>query len=135
MTIQEHYVEIGLDNIKKYNYPEIPKGDDQVTAAIRSFVLFSKEYYFIPIAPELLVCSPKDNHAGTLDCLGYVIIPNKKCINGLKLHTFMDVCKNDWRKKICETCGYKTIYKFALIDFKTSTTISGKPTYYARVSA
>lgn len=109
--------------------------DAREWAILRSAIEFFNDYYFLPIASELLVCNLKDKYAGTLDCLGFVIIPEKRCTKENGRHDFWNESSKDWRKKICYTCGLKAKYKFALIDYKTSNSIQKKPKYCAQVSA
>jgi len=110
--------------------------DSREWAILRSAIEFFNDYYFLPVASELLICNLKDKYAGTLDCLGFIIIPEKKCSTENGRHAFIwDLSSKDWRKKECATCGLKATYQFALIDYKTSNAIQHKPTYCAQVSA
>jgi hypothetical protein len=107
--------------------------DAREWAILRSAVEFANDYYLIPVASELLICNLKDKYAGTLDGLGFVIIPHKKCSDG-KHHEFMSASSTDWRKKVCSKCGYKATYQLALLDWKSSNSIK-KVQYAAQVSA
>lgn len=109
--------------------------DSREWAILRSAISFMDDFYFLPVASELLVCSVKDGHAGTLDCLGFIIVPGKKCTSEDKKHDFWNASSKDWRKKVCHTCEYQATYRFALLDWKTSNAIQKKPTYCAQVSA
>lgn len=110
--------------------------DSREWAILRSAIEFFNDYHFLPVATELLVCSEKDGHAGTLDCLGFIIVPDRKCTQENGKHDFMWVSSSkDWRKRLCLHCGVKATYQFALIDYKTSNSIQKKPTYCAQVSA
>jgi len=107
--------------------------DAREWAILRSAVEFANDYYLIPVASELLICNLKDKYAGTLDGLGFVIVPHKKCNDG-KRHDFMNASSSDWRKKICSKCSYKGTYQLALLDWKSSNSIK-KIQYAAQVSA
>jgi len=54
------------------NYKDILGSEPDVGqwSAIRSFIKWSHEHKFTPIASELMVWSHKNNLAGTLDCIG-----------------------------------------------------------------
>lgn len=107
--------------------------DAREWAILRSMVEFANDYYLIPIASELLVCNLKDKYAGTLDGLGFVIVPTKKCNEGKK-HQFINSSTTNWKKKVCDVCGYKATYQLALLDWKSSNSIK-KVQYAAQVSA
>ena len=87
--------------------------DAREWAILRSMIEFANDYYLIPVASELLICNLKDKYAGTLDGLGFVIVPHKKCNDG-KRHDFMSASSTDWRKKVCSKCNYKATYQLAL---------------------
>ena len=123
-------------NIQPKAIEEFISGEDsREWAILRSAEQFTTDYYFIPVASELLVCSVKDGHAGTLDCLGFIIIPQKKCTTVGGYHNFWHASTTDWRKQICHRCKYKATYQLALVDWKSSNQIAKKPTYCAQVSA
>ena len=110
--------------------------DARETAILRSALAFYRDFYYIPVASELLVCNLKDSYAGTLDCLGYIIVPEKKCTHENGLHEFSwQTSGKDWTKRECSHCGLKGRYKLALIDYKTSNSIKKKPVYCAQVAA
>jgi len=146
MIVQEKYKEIGEEDLKKFGYPPIPTGDSKVIAAISSALEFYKDFYFIPIVSELLVCNLKDGYAGTLDCLGAIIVPEKTTCSGVfgaaKVKVDWDkhdfswrTSTRDWTKVECANCGLKAKYQIAVIDYKTSNHIKQKPTYCAQVAA
>lgn len=137
-----------LDWMKTGNQPKdlekfISGQDSREWAILRSAIEFFNDFYFIPVASELLICNLKDKYAGTLDCLGFIILlpenmrkcPNQQEFMGDKRHNFWSVSTGDWRKKVCFFCGIEATYQFALIDYKTSNTVQHKPTYAAQVSA
>lgn len=119
--------------------------DVRETAILLSAIEFYNDHYYIPVASELLICNWKDEYAGTLDCLGFIIPdagkcsnPNKPLLDGVDptRHDFSwNLSSKDWTKKECIHCGKKVQYKLALVDYKTSNHIKQKPTYCAQVSA
>lgn len=123
--------------IRPENFEKFISGQDsREWAILRSALAFMDDFYFLPVASELLVCNIKDNYAGTLDCLGFIIIPEYKCTSESGKHSFLwSASSRDWRKKQCIHCRYIGTYKFAMIDWKTSNAIQHKPAYYAQVSA
>lgn len=143
----EEYNDEWIDtNLRPANYEKFLVGKDvRETAILRSAMEFYNDFYYIPVASELLVCNLKDKYAGTLDCLGFVILdagvcsnPNKPLIEGVDptRHDFSwQLSSKDWTKRECVHCGKKVKYRLALIDYKTSNSIKKKPTYCAQVSA
>lgn len=141
---------IGHESVEKYTLEWMATGkqptqlekfisgqDSREWAILRSAIQFFNDYYFLPVASELLVANLKDKYAGTLDCLGFILLiseSNRTCL-GRERHTFWAYSTTDWRKRACIHCNFKADYKFALIDYKTSNSIAHKPTYCAQVSA
>jgi hypothetical protein len=131
----DEWIEIGLRPI---NYEKFLDGKDpRETAVLRSAMEFYNDFYYIPVASELLVCNLKDKYAGTLDCLGFVILDAGVCPKAdNQKHDFSwQLSSKDWTKRECIHCGKKAKYRLALIDYKTSNSIKKKPTYCAQVSA
>lgn len=136
-AVEEYNDEWIATDIRPNNYEKFLDGKDaRETAILRSALLFYDDFYYLPVASELLVCNLKDKYAGTLDCLAYVIITNKRCTGENIKHDFSwQLSSKDWTKRECIHCGLKAKYKLALIDYKTSNSIKKKPTYCAQVSA
>jgi len=109
--------------------------DYREKAILNSALEFYRDFSYLPIASELLVCNLKDSYAGTLDCLGAIIIPEKRCTTENGVHAFWRTSSSDWTKNECVHCKLKGKYQLALIDYKTSNSIKKKPTYCAQVSA
>lgn len=140
---------VGHESVEKYTLDWMATGqqptelekfiagqDSREWAILRSAIEFYKDFYFIPVASELLVCNLKDRYAGTLDCLGFIIIPEVRYCTYGPTHDFMwQISTRDWRKRQCAVCGLNATYQLALIDYKTSNSIQKKPTYCAQVSA
>lgn len=110
----------------------IKRDDSRLFAIARSAGLFFTEWSFIPIASELLVVSIKHRFAGTLDCLGLVVIPTKKCTQ--PRHEWMKASMKNPYAVVCRHCNHVDLYRFSLIDWKTSNQIN-KPEYAMQVSA
>ena len=156
---------VGHKTVEEYNKEWIETGvrptdiarflvgkDVRESAILRSAIEFYNDYYYLPIVSELLVCNLKDGYAGTLDCLGAIIVPEKTTCstvnkNATKHHGVevkLDWDKHDfswrtssrdWTKVECAKCGMKAKYQIAVIDYKTSNHIKQKPTYCAQVAA
>ena len=140
---------IGHKAIEEYNNEWIRTGtrptdverflvgkDVRESAILRSAIEFYNDYYYLPIVSELLVCNLKDGYAGTLDCLGAIIVPEKTaCIDGGKHDFSWRTSTRDWTRRACIKCEAKGDYKIAVIDYKTSNHIKQKPTYCAQVAA
>lgn len=132
-AVEKYLLEWMETKVQPTEIEKFISGDDsREWAILRSAIEFANDYYLIPVASELLICNLKDKYAGTLDGLGFVIVPHKKCTN--KHHSFMSASTRDWRKKICSTCGYKATYQLALLDWKSSNSIK-KVQYAAQVAA
>lgn len=135
----EEYNDEWIDtNLRPSNYEKFLVGKDvRETAILRSAMEFYNDFYYIPVASELLVCNLKDKYAGTLDCLGFVILDAGVCpkTDNQKHDFSWQLSSKDWTKRECIHCGKKVKYKLALIDYKTSNSIKKKPTYCAQVSA
>lgn len=116
----------------------IKDNDARLFAIARSAQMFFNDFNFIPIASELFVASVKHKYAGTLDGLGLVMMPQKKCpyphMAGESEHFWMQESTRNPYKVICRNCGLKAKYEFTLLDFKTSNQID-KPEYAMQVSA
>lgn len=110
----------------------IQKDDSRLYAITRSADLFFTDFSFIPIASELLVVSTKNKFAGTLDCLGLVVLPTKKCPTGV--HEWMNASMKNPYSVVCRHCNHVDLYRFSLLDWKTSNQIN-KPEYAMQVSA
>lgn len=151
-AVEEYNDEWIAIGVRPASYEKFLVGKDvRETAILRSAMEFYDDFYYIPVASELLVCNLKDKYAGTLDCLGFVILDAGKCEKKnekasefhntqVKLnwdrHDFSwQLSSKDWTKRECIHCGKKAQYKLALIDYKTSNSIKKKPTYCAQVAA
>lgn len=110
--------------------------DSRLYAIARSAEMFFKDYDVMPIASELFVASLKHQFGGTLDSLMMVTRITKKgdgtCA---KSHDYWNESTRNPNKLICNDCVQKAIREFALVDFKTSNSISGKLEYFMQVSA
>jgi hypothetical protein len=106
--------------------------DYRAWAIARSAKLFIDDFYLIPIASELFVASVKHKYAGTLDGLALVIIGAGKCSE--VRHEWMNASTRNPYKVICRHCNKEAEYKFTLIDWKTSNSLS-KVAYVLQVSA
>lgn len=141
---------IGHKAVEEYNLEWITTGkrpvdfqkfldgkDARETAILRSAMEFYDDFYYIPVASELLVCNLQDKYAGTLDCLSFIILGAGVCEKspGGKHDFSWQLSSKDWTKRECIHCGKRCKYTLALVDYKTSNSIKKKPTYCAQVSA
>ena len=134
-AVERYLLEWMDKKIQPQEFEKFISGDDsREWAILRSAIEFANDYYLLPVASELLICNLKDKYAGTLDGLGYVIVPHKKCTGDNKRHSFMHSSTRDWRKQICSTCSWQTSYQLALLDWKSSNSIK-KIGYACQVSA
>lgn len=134
-AVEEYNDEWISTGIRPASYEKFLVGKDvRETAILRSAMEFYNDFYYLPVASELLVCNLKDKYAGTLDCLGFVILDAGQCTN-IKHDFSWQLSSKDWTKRECVHCGKKAKYRLALIDYKTSNSIKKKPTYCAQVSA
>lgn len=142
-AVEEYNDEWIATGIRPASYEKFLVGKDvRETAILRSAMEFYDDFYYIPVASELLVCNLKDKYAGTLDCLAFVILDAGECTNPIlegvntKRHDFSwQLSSKDWTKRECIHCGKTAKYKLALVDYKTSNSIKKKPTYCAQVAA
>jgi len=128
--IIERYLLSWMENDKQ---PEditkfITGEDSRLYAIARSALQFIDDFEAVPIASEMFVVNQKDGYAGTLDVLMMItkITKNGKC----NKHTWWTSTSG---KMSCE-CGAKAKRVFALVDWKSSNSLS-KPEYAMQASA
>lgn len=111
-------------------------GDDvRLYAIARSAEKFFDDYYVEPVCTELLVASLKYVYAGQLDSLMMIAIEKQPGRMKCPKHCYLIRGTKNKNKLQCGICEQKADLELALIDFKTSNSISDKPSYCTQTTA
>ncbi len=115
--------------------------DSRLYAATRSAELFFNDFYAIPIVSEIKLVHPRYKFGGTMDALMYV---GTVIEEGKAGRTGFEKCEHVWKEKLsrgrglqmeCAQCERLLKMTLAVVDFKTSNSVSNHDDYAEQVSA